>query len=186
MQSTGLDGKSIPAALRGFLESGMSYSRIADAINAKFNTAYSRSAAIGPRQANGGLPVPTRRTGQESPMSAKAPAAVPTTRTPSAGVHAAPCQRSRRRGDGKAPLCRDRAAPIFRSWISNAATADILYGGDEEGEAITFCGHPQRLGTSYCVTHFHLTRGARLSHRNGPPAPSHSGSWRRHETRDRD
>jgi GcrA cell cycle regulator len=24
------------------------------------------------------------------------------------------------------------------------------YGGDEEGEAITFCGHPQRQGSSYC------------------------------------
>jgi GcrA cell cycle regulator len=33
------------------------------------------------------------------------------------------------------------------------------YGGDEEGEAITFCGHPQRRGTSYCAAHFHLTRG---------------------------
>ena len=33
------------------------------------------------------------------------------------------------------------------------------YGGDAEGEAITFCGHPQREGASYCAPHFHLTRG---------------------------
>jgi GcrA cell cycle regulator len=33
------------------------------------------------------------------------------------------------------------------------------YGGDEEGEAITFCGHPRRAGSSYCAPHFHLTRG---------------------------
>jgi GcrA cell cycle regulator len=33
------------------------------------------------------------------------------------------------------------------------------YGGDEEGEAITFCGHPRRPGSSYCVPHFHLTCG---------------------------
>jgi GcrA cell cycle regulator len=33
------------------------------------------------------------------------------------------------------------------------------YGGDEEGEAITFCGHPQRAASSYCTAHFHLTRG---------------------------
>jgi GcrA cell cycle regulator len=32
------------------------------------------------------------------------------------------------------------------------------YGGDEEGEAITFCGHPRRQGTSYCAAHFYLTR----------------------------
>ena len=30
------------------------------------------------------------------------------------------------------------------------------YGGDEEGEAITFCGHPRRAGSSYCTPHFHL------------------------------
>jgi GcrA cell cycle regulator len=33
------------------------------------------------------------------------------------------------------------------------------YGGDEDGEAITFCGHPRRQGSSYCTAHFHLTRG---------------------------
>ena len=32
------------------------------------------------------------------------------------------------------------------------------YGGDEEGEAITFCGHPCRPGSSYCTPHFHLSR----------------------------
>ena len=33
------------------------------------------------------------------------------------------------------------------------------YGGDKEGEAITFCGHPRLAGSSYCAPHFHLTRG---------------------------
>ena len=33
------------------------------------------------------------------------------------------------------------------------------YGGDEEGEAITFCGHRRREDSSYCNAHFHLTRG---------------------------
>ena len=32
------------------------------------------------------------------------------------------------------------------------------YGGDEEGEAITFCGHACRPGSSYCTPHFHLSR----------------------------
>jgi GcrA cell cycle regulator len=32
------------------------------------------------------------------------------------------------------------------------------YGGDEEGETITFCGHPRRPGSSYCTPHFHLSR----------------------------
>ncbi len=34
-------------ALREYLAKGMSYSEIAEAINARFKTAYSRSAAIG-------------------------------------------------------------------------------------------------------------------------------------------
>ena len=32
------------------------------------------------------------------------------------------------------------------------------YGGDGEGEEITFCGHPRRPGSSYCTPHFHLSR----------------------------
>jgi GcrA cell cycle regulator len=32
------------------------------------------------------------------------------------------------------------------------------YGGDREGEAISFCGHPCFRGSSYCAPHFHLTR----------------------------
>ena len=32
------------------------------------------------------------------------------------------------------------------------------YGGEEEGEAITFCGRPRRKGSSYCTPHFHLAR----------------------------
>jgi GcrA cell cycle regulator len=47
-------------ALRKFLADGMSYSRLAEAINAKFNTAYSRNAAIG-RASGWGSPVPTGR-----------------------------------------------------------------------------------------------------------------------------
>jgi GcrA cell cycle regulator len=35
------------AALREFLAKGMSYAKAADAINAKFETAYTRNAAIG-------------------------------------------------------------------------------------------------------------------------------------------
>jgi GcrA cell cycle regulator len=33
------------------------------------------------------------------------------------------------------------------------------YGGDREGEAITFCGHPRLPGSSYCGPHLQLTRG---------------------------
>jgi GcrA cell cycle regulator len=33
------------------------------------------------------------------------------------------------------------------------------YGGEQEGEAITFCAHPRRAGSSYCASHFQLTWG---------------------------
>lgn len=33
------------------------------------------------------------------------------------------------------------------------------YGGDKEGEEISFCGHPKHPGSSYCVPHLRLTRG---------------------------
>lgn len=39
-----------------------------------------------------------------------------------------------------------------------AADCHFPYGGDRDGEAITFCGHPRRRGSSYCTPHFHLTR----------------------------
>jgi GcrA cell cycle regulator len=59
-------------ALREFLQSGMSYSRIADAINAKFKTAYSRNATIG-RAKRMGLPGPDRPRNWPKPtLSAEA------------------------------------------------------------------------------------------------------------------
>ena len=30
------------------------------------------------------------------------------------------------------------------------------YGGDIEGESITFCGHPKQDGSQYCTPHHHL------------------------------
>ena len=51
-------------------------------------------------------------------------------------------------------------APRHLSLIElEAGDCRYPYGGDEEGEAITFCGHPRREGSSYCTPHFHLTRG---------------------------
>ena len=42
------------------------------------------------------------------------------------------------------------------------------YGGDAEGEPITFCGHPRREGSSYCVSHFHLTHLYELVEKRQP------------------
>ena len=142
-------------ALREFLASGMSYSRIADAINAKFKTAYSRSAAIG-RAKRLGLAGPDRSDDAPRP----------------------------RRRAGAPPLHKMHQRRLPKSWpnMPDFETADVKlrcvaidprhlallelergdcrypYGGDAEGEAITFCGHPRRHDSSYCTPHFHLTR----------------------------
>jgi len=46
------------------------------------------------------------------------------------------------------------------------------YGGDKDGEAIAFCGHPRLAGSSYCAPHFHLTRdgGCAPERTTGPVA----------------
>lgn len=145
-------------ALRQFLAGGLSFSGIAAAINAKFNTAYSRNATIGRARR-------MRLTGLDRP--AHLPKALPNLRQ----------QRPKRRNrsttaserprsllvESKEPvkLRRVEIDPRRLSFMElEGGDCRYPYGGDAEGEAITFCGHPQRAGSSYCTSHFHLTRGA--------------------------
>jgi GcrA cell cycle regulator len=144
-------------ALREFLESGMSYSRIAAAINAKFKTSYSRNATIG-RAKRMGFAGPTRPRNWPKPtLSAEAPR----------------LQRLRERlaSESSRPMpvlesvepVKLRCVQIDPRHLSlvdlEAGDCRFPYGGDKEDEAITFCGHPRRQGTSYCAAHFYLTHG---------------------------
>jgi GcrA cell cycle regulator len=144
-------------ALREYLGHGMSHSEIAQAINAKFNTAYSRNAVIG-RAKRMGL------AGADRPDDAPKPP--PKARQPS--LHK---QRERHAAAFMRPV------PVFEPvetrelrcveivprhvLLLDLEPGDCRYpyGGDEEGEAITFCAHPRRPGSSYCTPHFHLTCG---------------------------
>jgi GcrA cell cycle regulator len=144
-------------ALREHLAKGMSYSEIAEAINAKFNTAYTRNAALS-RARRMGLAGPDR-PGNWPRQPTKAE-------------------------QSKSHKMRERCAsmsgwimPVFereetvklRCVETDPRHLTLLelepgdcrypYGGDEEGEAITFCGQPCREGSSYCAPHFHLSRG---------------------------
>lgn len=149
-------------ALRQYHARGMSYAQIAAAINAAFGTGYSRSAVIG-RGKRLGLAVPEAR--DQEPMPAR-----------KARLLRPPSPRRRDRHIAKVLGSK----PVLES-VRNVTTVKLRcveidprhlsltelerddcrypYGGDEEGEAITFCGHPQRHGSSYCTAHFHLTRG---------------------------
>ena len=151
-------------ALREYLAKGMSYSEIAEAINTRFKTAYSRSAAIG-RANRMGLAGPDRAKDLPKDLPKHWPA-----------PPKAPQPRPRKSRERHVPEFI-RPMPTFERTetiklrcveidprhvlLTDLRTDDCRYpyGGDEEGEAITFCGHPRRPGSSYCAPHFHLTRG---------------------------
>lgn len=127
-------------ALREYWARGMFYSEIADAINAKFGTCYKPQRHHWPRQAHGAG-------------------------TPDRPDHRAVAQPRRQQ---PTPV-RERAEPVKLRCVGLSPRLVSLvdlengecrypYGGDKEGEAILFCGHPRLAGSSYCKPHFHLTR----------------------------
>ena len=154
------------AALREHLRRGMSYSEIAVAINARFNTAYSRSATIGRARRMGLAVIDRPREAARDPENGltrplRAEAGQPGLR----GLH-----------ERYAAALLLRPMPVFEPVemiplrcvdvvprhlsLFELQAGDCLYpyGGDEEGEAVTFCGHPRRRHSSYCAAHFDLTR----------------------------
>jgi GcrA cell cycle regulator len=160
MQSTGWPPAHCEA-LREYHAKGMSYSAIAEAVNAKFNTAYTRNATLG-RAKRMGL--------AGSALLEDRPDSLPKAATP--GIHATTALRKRERQTFKL-----QRMPVFEAAeATNLRCADVVprqlslmdlrsgdcrypYGGDAEGEAITFCGHPKRPGASYCAAHFDLSIG---------------------------
>jgi GcrA cell cycle regulator len=156
MQSTDWAAKHSDA-LRKYLARGMSYSEIADAINAKFKTAYSRSAAIG-RAKRMGLAGPDRPEDRPKPPLRAEPPLLRKLRDRYAAEFTRPMPIFER-----AETVKLRCVEIDPRRLSllelERGDCRYPYGGDEEGEAIAFCGHPRRVGSSYCAPHFHLTRG---------------------------
>lgn len=171
MQSTGWAPEHCDA-LREYLAKGMSFSQTAAAINAKFNTAYSRNAAIG-RARRLGLSSPNRPTDSPGHWPKLPPKAKKRRLQKPRERHAPEFMR-------KTPAFEHVETPRLRCVeivprhlrLVDLEPADCRYpyGGDEEGEAITFCGHPRRQGSSYCTPHFHLTRGP------GTPSERAAGS----------
>jgi GcrA cell cycle regulator len=138
-------------ALREYLEKGLSFSRIANAINARFNTAYSRNATIG-RARRMGLSAPGRVPARRKPRLA---------RLHKMRARLAAKSRSKPAVRKRAAKLKLRCVGIVPRHLSllelERGDCRYPYGGEAEGEAITFCGHPRREGSSYCVAHLHLT-----------------------------
>jgi GcrA cell cycle regulator len=140
-------------ALREYHIRGMSYGEIAQAINVRFKSNYSRSATIGR----------ARRMGLADPDRPKWP---PTVSAPQLHHvrerHAAWLRRPMPTFE-PAEAVKLRCVEIDPRHLSiidlEPRDCRYPYGGDAEGEAITFCGHPKRRGSSYCTAHFHLSRG---------------------------
>jgi GcrA cell cycle regulator len=145
-------------ALREYLERGMSYAEIAKALNERFNTAYTRNAALGRARRMGlsGAEQPDRRSGSKRGPGPQTGAAR------LFKMRARPLARSRppRGISERAAALKLRCVGVVPRHLSLVELDDgdcrYPYGG-EEGEPITFCGHPRREGSSYCVSHFHLT-----------------------------
>src|SRR6185369_4478844 len=150
-------------ALREFIAKGLSFSEAAQAINSRFNTSYSRSAALGRARRLGVKPEDRRKPSMPVEPAQRAEPAGPRD-----------IAEPRVRDFGKPALLWP--VPVFRAIkpvklrcvaveprhlsLIELERGDCRYpyGGDEEGEAITFCGHPRRPGSSYCTPHFHLSR----------------------------
>ena len=148
-------------ALREYLAKGMSFSKIADAINAKFKTSYTRNATLG-RATRMGLAGPGRT--EEVPKHPPAPQperfelAFYKPRERSAPEFIRPIPIFPRTETAK--LRCVEIDPRHLSFMElERGDCRYPYGGDTDGEAITFCGHPRREGSSYCTPHFYLTCG---------------------------
>jgi GcrA cell cycle regulator len=157
MQSTGWTPEH-SEALREHLANGMSFSEVVRAINAKFRTIYSRSAAIG-RAKRMGIAGPERPYDFPNPP--------PKARRPTLDR---PRERYIPHLMRRIPILEREETTKLRCVEIDPRHLSLLdlkpgdcrypYGGEEEGEAITFCGHPRRPGSSYCGPHFYLTRGS--------------------------
>jgi GcrA cell cycle regulator len=145
-------------ALREYLARGISFSKAARALNAEFGTAYSRSAAIG-RAKRMGFAAPADRPDDFSgpaPMAKPPRLERPRQRYIPEAIRPMPVWKRKKMPKLRCVEIDPRHLSLFEL---EPADCRYPYGGDEEGEAITFCGHPRRPGSSYCAPHFHLTRG---------------------------
>jgi GcrA cell cycle regulator len=144
-------------ALRRYFAMGMSYAEIARAINAEFKTDYSRCAAIG-RARRLGLGFARLLDELASPVERVATSSDLYKMVKSQEALAGWLARRAHRTEMPTLRCA-AVEPRGLSLLElEAGDCRYPYGGDEEGEAVMFCGHPKREGSSYCAAHFHLTR----------------------------
>ncbi|MBW7970000.1 GcrA family cell cycle regulator [Bradyrhizobium sp. BR 10289] len=141
--------------LRDYFLKGMSYAEIGQEINARFGTAYTRSAIVG-RVRRLGLIAPPRITSPSIAPSLPGEA-VPPSRGRLACLDVPP--RSAMKPVAPVELrCVGVQPRLVALDQLDCEDCRYPYGGDKDGEEITFCGHPRQPGSSYCAPHARLTR----------------------------
>jgi len=142
--------------LRELHARGQSYAEIARALNAQFGTAYTRNATLGRGKRMGLVVSAAQKPAWRSEPRAMSAAAGAGRRGPDAGnrlVAAPPAAK---------PAVRLRCVGISPRLLSldqlEPGDCHYPYGGDRDGDPITFCGHPSQPGSCYCAPHFELTR----------------------------
>jgi GcrA cell cycle regulator len=169
------------AALRKLRLRGMSYGTIAATLNARFNTVYTRSAALSRGQRMGlgcyDRPEPSLPGLPERPESSPAPQLPATERTrevrPEARIDMLRRPKFFFENQALPELRCAGVAPRHVSLVElKRGDCRYPYGGDRDDEPITFCGHPRQPGASYCTPHFRLSRNPELSAR-----PVLSAAW---------
>jgi GcrA cell cycle regulator len=144
-------------ALRDCLSRGMSYAQAANAINARFGTDFTRNAAVG-RAKRLGLAIAKARKvllRRQAPRVRPAPVLQDKPKVMKPGDSATPV------------LAPEPVKPVQLRCVGIKprllAFADLEpgdcrypYGGEKEGEAYAFCGHPRIARSSYCRPHHDL------------------------------
>jgi GcrA cell cycle regulator len=191
MQSTWEDAHSV--ALRELVEKGLSFAEIARSLNQRFGTAYSRNAAIGRARRLGlSTPKPAGSSGvfatmrkpdarkicekrarilaKPAPGLASPGLTAPGLTVP--GLNVPGPATPRLSTLARAAVLKLRCVAITPRHLAlidlEPGDCRYPYGGDAEGEPITFCGHPRREGSSYCASHFHLTSLPDVAGERGP------------------
>ena len=165
MQSMWVEAHSV--ALCEYLDKGLTFAEIARALNKQFGTAYTRNATIG-RARRMGLSVPLRPPSDSVMGSPKRPDARRICQSRARKLAHVPPKPSAPKSSTLKPSTFKRAEALQLRCVAitprhlslvdlEANDCRYPYGGDAEGEPITFCGHPRHEGSSYCLSHFHLT-----------------------------
>ena len=144
-------------ALRDYFIKGISYAEIGHQINARFGTTYTRSAVAGR----------ARRLGLIAPIQVTSPSIVPS--LPDGGWQPSrrgmtlpyltvPPQSAMKPAAQVTLRCVGVQPRLLELVELEPADCRYPYGGDKDGEEISFCGHPCQPGSSYCAPHARLTR----------------------------